>query len=68
MGGQLGDTNVNYLLIVSTHAMMIINFFVAFSAMVLLFYSYSKYELDYNSGVVGFFKSILPEWLVELFD
>ena len=68
VGGQLGDTNVDYLLIVSTHAMMIINFFVAFSAMVLLFYSYSKYELDYNSGVVGFFKSILPEWLVELFD
>ena len=67
VGGHLGDTEVNYLLIVSTHVMMIINFFVAFSAMILLFYSYTKYELDYNAGVVDFFKSILPKWMLDMF-
>ncbi|MBR0372268.1 MAG: MFS transporter [Methanobrevibacter sp.] len=42
VGGQLGDSSVDYLLILSTHIMMIINAIVAFVAMALLFYSYTK--------------------------
>ena len=67
VGGQLGDSSVNHLLILSTHIMMIINAIVAFVAMALLFYSYSKYELDYDAGVVSFFRSVFSSWINDMF-
>ena len=67
VGGQLGDSSVDYLLILSTHIMMIINAIVAFVAMALLFYSYSKYELDYDACVVSFFRSVFSSWINDMF-
>ena len=67
VGGQLGDSSVDYLLILSTHIMMIINAIVAFVAMALLFYSYTKYELDYDADVVSFFRSVFSSWINDMF-
>lgn len=64
--GQLGNPSVDHLLMLSTHGMMI-NALVALAAMLLLFYSYTKYELEYNMGVVSYFKSTFSSWIKDMF-
>lgn len=67
VGGQLGDSSVNHLLMLSTHIMMMLNAVVAFSAMALLFYSYTKYELEYNLRTVAYIKRVFSTWVKDMF-
>lgn len=69
IGNQvLGPKHLNPSLIQSSKIMMFICILFSLSAVILLFYSKYRYELNINQEVVDFFKSIAPEWVKKRMD
>lgn len=61
----LGPENLDYLLVQSSNLMMFICMILSVSAVILLLYSFMKYEKGINKGTVEFFKSITPKRILE---
>ncbi len=58
---SLGPEDLDYLLVQSSNLMMFICMILSVSAVILLLYSFMKYEKGINKGTVELFKSITPK-------